>query len=151
MPRTKQLLNPNIHHLRSRHGTHPSPEAHVGSDPGTHHYGARADAQADGEYQELWRVPREPASCESAVYSVFRYVVSLPPPLFGTVLTHITRRLPDRSNLHRRRHPLHHQEIRPHQLRQARQNRRSHPRHPAIPERALPPPARAGAAGVYFE
>ena len=60
-----------------------------------------------------------------------------------------SRRLPHRPDLHRRRHPQRHQAHEPHQLRQARQDGRGDPRHPAVPEHAVLAAARSRVAGVH--
>lgn len=59
------------------------------------------------------------------------------------------RRVPDRSHLHRGRHPVDHQADRLYQLHQTRQDGRGHPRHTAVPERSVRPPRSARPPGVH--
>jgi len=68
MPSPEQLLHPDLNHLGVGHGAHCSPEADMGSGPPAHPGDVGNHAQADGQHEELWRVPRGSARREPAVH-----------------------------------------------------------------------------------
>ncbi len=64
----EQLLHFDIDHLRFRDGTRAPPAEDMEPGQCPDHERAGADEEADGKHQELWRVPRDAASCESTVH-----------------------------------------------------------------------------------
>lgn len=56
MPRTQQLFDVDVDHLRPWHRADSSAEAHLGPGPTADARRAGNDAPADGQHQELWRV-----------------------------------------------------------------------------------------------
>jgi len=57
MPCAQQLLHPDLDYLGPGHSAHCPSQADVGSGPAAHAGHPGDDAQADGQHQELWRVP----------------------------------------------------------------------------------------------
>ena len=148
MPCAQQLLHAHFHHLGAGHGAHPPPEPHLGCGECAVHDDAREHAHAHGRPQELCRVPRHAASREPAVHPVLWYVAHSGAAARAALTS---RRLSDGPHLHRGRHPVVDQEDGSDQLRQAGQDGRGDPRHPAVPERAVPAAAGAGDAGLHSD
>ena len=73
MPRSQQLLNPDIHYLCTGNCAYPPSGPDMGPGQWPHISYLGADAPVDGEYKELWRVPRDLASRQSSLYSVLWY------------------------------------------------------------------------------
>ena len=73
MSAIEQFLYCDSHHVCSWHCADTSPQPHMVASQRSDVCGIRFHAEADGEYQELCRIPRDLAQCPSTMYPIFRY------------------------------------------------------------------------------